>query len=384
MKRSVLFSLVVIIAAMSVMTVSAASPHGRYYDQMGNKYWCNSDSYGCWVTNENGGKDYIMFWSEAAAEAIMGTNSGAPIGTFPGTSELSLEAPIPEVVVKEGSAPSPAPVDKCKDVTCQEGETCNKETGECESDTPVDKCKDVKCDEGQTCNAETGQCEAAAPVDKCKDVQCESGQTCNAETGQCEAETPVDKCKDVQCESGQTCNAETGQCEATTPVDKCKDVSCESGQTCNAETGQCEAAAVVDKCANVTCDEGKTCNSDTGQCEAAAVVDKCKDVQCESGQTCNADTGFCETASGGMGSCTTNDDCESGYACLVSGLGGTCTRTTGWTCDANSCPAAQGMSCNEYNWCLKTSCTEEDKAVVGNCAAPKSYKVVNLSCTCAL
>ena len=276
MKRSVLFSLVVIIAAMSVMTVSAASPHGRYYDQMGNKYWCNSDSYGCWVTNENGGKDYIMFWSEAAAEAIMGTNSGAPIGTFPGTSELSLEAPIPEVVVKEGSAPSPAPVDKCKDVTCPDGETCNKETGECESNTPVDKCKDVKC---------------------------ESGQTCNAETGQCEAETPVDKC------------------------------------------------------AGVTCEDGKTCN---------------------------ADTGFCETASGGMGSCTTDEDCESGYACLVGGLGGTCTRTTGWSCDANSCPASLGMSCNEYNWCLKTSCTEEDKAVVGACEAPKSYKVINLSCTCSL
>ena len=74
------------------MAVSAA-PRDRYYDQMGNKYWCNSDSYGCWVTSENGEHEYIMFWSESARDTIMGPDSKAPLGTNPGTSELGLLPP---------------------------------------------------------------------------------------------------------------------------------------------------------------------------------------------------------------------------------------------------------------------------------------------------
>ncbi len=81
-----------ICAALSVLSVSAA-PRDRYYDQLGNKHWCNSDSYGCWVTGENGEHEYIMFWSESARDAIMGPGSKAPIGTNPGTAELTLTAP---------------------------------------------------------------------------------------------------------------------------------------------------------------------------------------------------------------------------------------------------------------------------------------------------
>ncbi len=85
---------VLIIAALSVMSVSAA-PRDRYYDQLGNKRWCNSDSYGCWVTGENGEHEYIMFWSESARDAIMGPDSKAPLGTNPGTAELPLLPPKP-------------------------------------------------------------------------------------------------------------------------------------------------------------------------------------------------------------------------------------------------------------------------------------------------
>ena len=81
-----------IIAALSVLSVSAA-PRDRYYDQMGNKHWCNSDSYGCWVTGENGEHEYIMFWSESARDAIMGPGSDAPLGTNPGSATLGLMAP---------------------------------------------------------------------------------------------------------------------------------------------------------------------------------------------------------------------------------------------------------------------------------------------------
>ena len=151
MKRTVLFILVVIIAALSVMSVSAA-PRAGYYDQIGNKYWCNSDSYGCWVTGEDGGKNYIMFWSEAAAEAIMGKNSGAPIGA-PLSGEMNLAGPKINVVVvaaeeDDGGDETPAP--KECNPACEEGETCVN--GKCEKNqeqTPV-TCT-PECEEGKTC-----------------------------------------------------------------------------------------------------------------------------------------------------------------------------------------------------------------------------------------
>ncbi len=46
-------------------------------DQDGKTCWCNVDKDGCWVTNEEGGKDYIMFWSEASRKFFMG-DSTAP------------------------------------------------------------------------------------------------------------------------------------------------------------------------------------------------------------------------------------------------------------------------------------------------------------------
>ncbi len=41
-------------------------------DQDGNTCWCNVDKDGCWVTNEEGGRDYLMFWSEASRKFFMG------------------------------------------------------------------------------------------------------------------------------------------------------------------------------------------------------------------------------------------------------------------------------------------------------------------------
>ena len=101
MKRSVFFILVFIIAALSVTCVSA-SP--RNFDQMGNKYWCFVDKDGCWITGENGVREYIMFWSEAAREKFMGPDSKAPIGINPGTPELNL---LPPKEIKEA-------IDYCK------------------------------------------------------------------------------------------------------------------------------------------------------------------------------------------------------------------------------------------------------------------------------
>ncbi len=78
MKKAFVLFFVLICAALSVLSVSAA-PREAFYDQDGNSVWCNKDSYGCWVTDADGGQMYIMFWSEAARDYIMGPGSNAPI-----------------------------------------------------------------------------------------------------------------------------------------------------------------------------------------------------------------------------------------------------------------------------------------------------------------
>ena len=62
-----LFVVLFAILCLAVMAVSA------FADQEGNERWCNIDSHGCWVTNEEtGGQDYIMFWSEESRQYFMG------------------------------------------------------------------------------------------------------------------------------------------------------------------------------------------------------------------------------------------------------------------------------------------------------------------------
>ena len=79
-------------------------------DQIGNKRWCNSDQYGCWVTGSGGGQIYIMFWSESARDLFMGPDSKAPVVKRYPEGELALDpapTPAPPVTVP---APTPDPV----------------------------------------------------------------------------------------------------------------------------------------------------------------------------------------------------------------------------------------------------------------------------------
>ncbi len=91
MKKSLVLILVLICAVLSVLSVSAA-----YYDQDGNHCWCNKDSYGCRITAENGKHEYIMFWSEAARDYIMGKGSDAPLADIYGYAELPMRDSTPE------------------------------------------------------------------------------------------------------------------------------------------------------------------------------------------------------------------------------------------------------------------------------------------------
>ncbi len=79
-------------------------------DQIGNKRWCNSDQYGCWVTGSGGSQNYIMFWSESARDLFMGPDSKAPVVKRYPAGELSLDpapTPAPPVTVP---VPVPDPV----------------------------------------------------------------------------------------------------------------------------------------------------------------------------------------------------------------------------------------------------------------------------------
>ena len=105
MKKSLVVLFALLIAALSVMAVSAA-----YYDQNGNSYWCNKDSYGCWVTGDKGEQIYIMFWSESARDYIMGTGSDAPVFAAPAAgATMEMSAPASASAAAESTA------NKCPD-----------------------------------------------------------------------------------------------------------------------------------------------------------------------------------------------------------------------------------------------------------------------------
>ncbi len=89
--------IVLLVAAILTLMFLAASVSA---DQNGNDRWCNSDEYGCWVTEENGGKSYIMFWSEEARAFFMGGKSkpGTLVTRKPDTPGGRFgmeEAPVP-------------------------------------------------------------------------------------------------------------------------------------------------------------------------------------------------------------------------------------------------------------------------------------------------
>ena len=83
-----------LIAALFTMLFLAALTVSVSADQDGNSCWCNNDQYGCWITGETGGRNYIMFWSESARDYIMGKGSKAPIVEKYSKSKLPLECGI--------------------------------------------------------------------------------------------------------------------------------------------------------------------------------------------------------------------------------------------------------------------------------------------------
>ncbi|MBQ6508249.1 MAG: hypothetical protein IJI07_02140 [Flexilinea sp.] len=98
----------VLLTVLLMLLISCAAV---FADQDGKSCWCNVDQYGCWNTGDDGGKSYIMFWSEEARQYIMGTGS-APyklVVEKPGSSDtLKMKCGVPAPVV----IPTPAPATK--------------------------------------------------------------------------------------------------------------------------------------------------------------------------------------------------------------------------------------------------------------------------------
>ena len=128
----------------------------------------------------------------------------------------------------------------CKDVTCQDGQTCR--AGKC-----VASCDGIKCPHSQTCVGN-------ACLDLCAGVTCPSGQACH--DGVCLAGCA--QCGGIQCAAPLECDAATGGCA---------DPSCPKG--CAAGT-YCEAGQCKDSCAGAVCPEGLTCAK--GKCVDPAAV----------------------------------------------------------------------------------------------------------------
>lgn len=91
-----------------------------------------------------------------------------------------------------------------------------------------DKCKNVTCAAGQTCDTATGMC--TGEVDKCAGVMCQAAQACDKTDGVCKS-----VCLGKMCAATQICNMATGECE-----DKCKNVSCSGGQVCDSTDATCK------------------------------------------------------------------------------------------------------------------------------------------------
>ncbi len=156
MKR-VVFAAMLLTLLLSFCTVLA--------DQDGRNCWCNIDEYGCWITDEDGGKNYIMFWSEEARVYIMGTGS-APYkyvvakpesaGILPMECGRATSVLNPSNRQESDSDPEEPPAQSCKDVFNNCHETCKQNRGDC-----FDHCSD----NGDSCESEYTNCKNKCETD---------------------------------------------------------------------------------------------------------------------------------------------------------------------------------------------------------------------------
>ena len=194
------------------------------------------------------------------------------------------------------------------DADCGDGKVCNDSDGQC-----YGCLDDGDCGEGNVCR--NNVCKAE---DKCENVTCSGGQSCNPDNGLCECPSGQvwhnEKCEKTNCQNGGvTCSGSTPICTAGGDCVECeKDSDCGSSGTWSCVNNQCKT---TDLCKDVTCSGGKLCNSNNGLCECPSGTKDFGDgicetpncvnggVTCENGQVCNQSTKQCENGSPSKETC---------------------------------------------------------------------------------
>ncbi|MEM9188512.1 MAG: DUF4114 domain-containing protein, partial [Myxococcota bacterium] len=159
----------------------------------------------------------------------------------------------------------------CAGVECEETESCNPATGECE-----DLCMNVSCPSERTC------IRGACVEDNCYGRGCAVGERCR--NAVCEA----DPCVGVTCEAGQFCRDGVciGSCSQTCPSgETCIDGACQSAPCGGCADGQScvDDACVVDACD--ACGRDRICAGDT------CIDDPCQGIECPRYQRCEVTLG---------------------------------------------------------------------------------------------
>ncbi len=285
--------------------------------------------------------------------------------------------------------------------SCQDETTTNPcgNTGNCDG---AGTCQ--KVDKNKTCG--TASCSGATftPASMCDGLgNCKAGTQTNCGQYQCSVTTgclttcqsDADCSTSTYCDSTKVCSPKRtpGQPCVGTDGTKCTTGNCVDGVCCTTATcsscyacningnGTCAAVAsgttdprAVCKASSVTCGQDGKCDGSgnctyspavSGTCSATTCTGSTKTTStCNNSHTCAGTQSACPNslkcnAAGTdcLGSCTSNNDCLSGYYCS----GGTCQQqlTPGTTC-------SNGIQCTTGNCadgvCCDTACTEQCKA----------------------
>ncbi len=273
--------------------------------------------------------------------------------------------------------------DKCKDVTCDEWQSCNTLNGNCE--TKESRCSNNgECSGSQICDINHN---CVNPIDPCE------GQSCS-NFGVCAIINNTAKCF---CNNGYTADGLTcvdiNECEENTD-------NCQAGFTCeNIAGGFVCNEIIIDLCASVTCDEWEQCNSINGQCETKESrclnngecsgsqicdenhncvnpIDPCEGQSCSNFGVCaiinNTAKCFCNTGYTEDGlSCIDIDECfENTDNCQA---GYTCENTAGgFICNEIIVDLCASVTCDEWEQCNSTN---------GNCETKENRCSNNGECS---
>ena len=305
------------------------------------------------------------------------------------------------------------------DTDCEDGQSCDPETGQCFHCTP--KCA------GKLCGADGcgGQCGSCLPEELCVDGECQEPApcagpeectpfVCDPVTGKC------GKCTDdSQCAGETVCDLADGECVACTnddhcpPLHQCVDKECEPLPACG-DQGQCPSGMIcdLDSSVCVPCTpqcEGKSCGPDScgGMCGLCADTETCSGGVCQGGDCsaqecfpliCNPEMGectacegnnqcgadwLCDPVSGNCVACVNDGDCPGDQQCIDSNCAPPPPCQSNEDCpDGKKCDTQTGLCGGCAPKCTNKPCGPDGCG--GECGTcNEGQQCVNWTCVCA-